>query len=189
MLCGICKAREARIFYTEIINGEKKEQYLCEECAAKSTNFRLKSPFGGQEFSLGGLLSGLFEGEHQEEEDGKQFTGAGAGAGLACSGCGMTYEEFKEKGQFGCAACYHNFGRLLLKNMRNIQGSDIHTGKKPKNVSGQVELPAENVPELSEIERLSMQLEQAVEREEYETAAVLRDKIRALRQTQGEVSR
>lgn len=186
MLCGICKAREAKIFYTEIINGEKKEQYLCEECAAKSTNFRLKSPFGGQEFSLGGLLSGLFEGERQKEE-GRQYIGAGEG--LACARCGMTYEEFKEKGQFGCAKCYQSFGRLLLKNMRNIQGSDIHTGKKPKNPDGLAEIPVENVPELSEIDRLSMQLGQAVEREEYETAAVLRDKIRGLKQGQGEVSR
>lgn len=185
MLCGVCGAREARIFYTEIINGEKREQYLCEECAAKSTNFRLKSPFGGQEFSLGGLLAGLFEGEHTQKEQCR--VPVKAAANLACAVCGMTYEEFKEKGEFGCAKCYQNLGRLLLKNRKNIQGSDIHTGKKPKNSDVQVEITAENVPKLTEIERLSMQLEQAVEREEYETAAMLRDKIRSLKQVKGEV--
>ena len=139
MICGLCKTREARIFYTEIVNGKKKEQYLCEECAAKSTHFKLKTPFGGQEFSLGALLSGLFEGEqYEEEEEGEEKGHDSVATGPACDTCGMTYEEFKEKGQFGCAKCYHNFGRLLLKNMRNIQGSDVHTGKKPKHISENV---------------------------------------------------
>ena len=33
MLCDKCKKNEAKIYYTEIINGEKKEQHLCEDCA------------------------------------------------------------------------------------------------------------------------------------------------------------
>lgn len=180
MLCGICKAREATVFYTEIVGGTKKEQYLCEECAAKSTSLRLKAPFGGEEFSLGGLLLGLFEngsadagGEEKTEE---------AGRGLSCSGCGMTYAEFKEKGQFGCASCYKEFGRLLLRNMRNIQGSDAHTGKHPKNVvAHKAQTPEKEADEtlsLDETQRLTLQLEQAVEREEYELAALLRDRIR-----------
>lgn len=176
MLCGICKAREATVFYTEIINGTKKEQYLCEECAAKSTSLRLKAPFGGQEFSLGGLLSGLFEGEEPKEDNGEQASDIGKE--LVCSGCGMTYAEFKEHGQFGCASCYREFGRLLLRNMRNIQGSDVHTGKRPKNAAVRETVPQEEVPALGETERLSMQLEQAIEREEFELAAALRDQIR-----------
>ena len=70
MLCGICKEKEATVFYTEIINGAKKEQYLCGECAAKSTGLHLKSPFGEGEFSLGTLLAGLFEGTVSKEESG-----------------------------------------------------------------------------------------------------------------------
>lgn len=176
MLCGMCKAKEATVFYTEIINGTKREQYLCEECAAKSTSMRLQAPFGGQDFSLGGLLSGLFEGAQPKEEDGEQSPQAGKE--LTCSNCGMTYAEFKERGQFGCASCYRDFGRILLRNMRNIQGSDVHTGKRPKNAAVRTLLPQEDVPELNETERLSMQLEQAIEREEYELAAALRDQIR-----------
>lgn len=181
MLCGICKTKEARIFYTEVVNGEKKEQYLCEECAAKSMNFRLRAPFQGKEFSLGGLLSGLFEGEQPQEET-KETGNTGIGKNLVCSDCGMTYEEFKEDGQFGCASCYQNFGRLLLRNIKNIQGSDVHTGKRPKNSSGQIARVPEEVPELSRLDRLTMQLQQAVEQEEFEMAASLRDQIRALKQ-------
>lgn len=176
MVCGICKAREATVFYTEIVNGTKKEQYLCEECAAKSTSLRIKAPFGGQEFSLGGLLLGLFEhsGETKEGEETPKETGKE----IVCSNCGMTYAGFKEHGQFGCASCYKEFGRLLLRNMRGIQGSDVHTGRRPKNVVIPQAAPSEDVPALDETQRLSMQLEQAVEREEYELAAVLRDQIR-----------
>ncbi|MDE6875228.1 MAG: UvrB/UvrC motif-containing protein [Lachnospiraceae bacterium] len=180
MLCGICKAREATVFYTEIVAGTKKEQFLCEECAAKSTSLRLKAPFGGEEFSLGGLLLGLFE--NGGSEKGGKETAEETERGLSCSGCGMTYAEFKEKGQFGCASCYKEFGRLLLRNMRNIQGSDAHTGKHPKNVVvHKVQAPpkgAEEALALDETQRLVLQLEQAVEREEYELAAVLRDRIR-----------
>ncbi len=176
MVCGICKAREATVFYTEIVNGTKKEQYLCEECAAKSTSLRIKAPFGGQEFSLGGLLLGLLE-QSGEPKDGEE-TPQESGKGIVCSNCGMTYAEFKERGQFGCASCYKEFGRLLLRNMRGIQGSDVHTGKRPKNVVISPAAPLEDVPALDETQRLSMQLEQAIEREEYELAAVLRDQIR-----------
>ena len=195
MLCNICKAREARIFYTEIINGEKKEQYLCEECAARNTSLRLKAPFGGETFSLGGLLSGLFEGEQERTRVREKSQGSapsGAEAGLACPECGMTYEEFKEHGRFGCAACYRNFGKLLTRNMKNIQGSDVHVGKRPKSAGERAERQAqqaEPAPELSEIERLRLQLDQAVEREEYELAAALRDRLRELKREKGEVSR
>ncbi len=176
MLCGICKAREATVFYTEIVNGTKKEQYLCEECAAKSTSLRLKAPFGGQEFSLGGLLLGLFE--NSEAQKGGDEAADEAEKGIVCSGCGMTYAEFKESGQFGCASCYKEFGRLLLRNMRHVQGSDVHTGKHPKNVAVREVAPSGELPPLNEVQRLSMQLEQAIEREEYELAAVLRDQLR-----------
>ncbi len=186
MLCGVCKTREARIFYTEIINGEKKEQYLCEECATKSTSLRLKTPFGGEPFSLGGLLSGLFE-EEQEPEPEEKIPAVSEG--LTCEKCGMTYDEFKERGSFGCAACYQSFGKVLAKNIKNIQGSDIHVGKRPNGVVEKSEPEPEKGVKLSEVEKLSMQLNQAVECEEYELAASLRDRIRELKNGRGEVSK
>lgn len=178
MLCGICKTREAKIFYTEIINGEKNEQYLCEECAAKNTHFRIRTPFSDQELSLGGLLSGLLEEtvERQRSEPGEAGTAA-----LSCPHCGMTYAEFRERGQFGCAGCYQSFGKVIARNIKNIHGADTHTGKRPKHMEGPTEPQPEEIPELNELERLSMRLQQALEQENYEDAAVLRDQIRALK--------
>lgn len=178
VLCGICKTREARIFYTEIINGEKNEQYLCEECAAKNTHFRIRTPFAGQELSLGGLLSGLLEDavEKQRSEQGESGSST-----LSCPYCGLTYTDFRERGQFGCAGCYQSFGKVLARNIKNIHGADTHTGKHPKHMDGRMEPQPEEIPELNELERLSMRLQQAVEQENYEAAAELRDQIRALK--------
>lgn len=181
MLCSICKSREANIFYTEIVGGVKKEQYLCEECAAENTSLRLKLPFGGQEISLGGLLSGMLEGAMEREE--QQEENEAPKSHVSCSGCGLTFDEFKQSGQFGCAKCYQSFGKLLNRNLRNIQGADTHSGKQPKNkvAAAEFDSDTEKLPELDESEKLSMQLEQAIEREDYEMAAVLRDRLRALK--------
>ena len=35
MLCENCKENEATVKYTQIINGDKKEMHLCEECSHK----------------------------------------------------------------------------------------------------------------------------------------------------------
>ena len=56
MLCDRCKKRDAKILYTEIINGLKKEQHLCEECATDYTSFQMEKPLMSSEMTLGDLL-------------------------------------------------------------------------------------------------------------------------------------
>ncbi len=175
MLCGICKAREATVFYTEIMNGTKKEQYLCEECAAKSTSLRLKTPFGGKEFSLGGLISSLLEEAMPKEENEEEMQTAQVGKDMVCPECGMSYAKFKEEGVLGCPSCYQKFGRALL------QGADTHTGKHPLHFSAgkmTTHMPEDGLS-LDGIQKLSLMLEQALEREDYDLAARLRDELRA----------
>ena len=60
MLCDICQTREAKIFYTEIVNGQKKEQHLCEQCASEYTPIPINEIMGGQGISaVGSILSGI----------------------------------------------------------------------------------------------------------------------------------
>ena len=61
MLCDRCQKKEAKILYTEIINGTKKEQHLCEECAADYTSFQMEKPILNSELTLGDLLSTLLD--------------------------------------------------------------------------------------------------------------------------------
>ena len=51
MLCEKCKAREATIQYTEVVNGVRTEHNFCAQCASEMDL--------GQDFPLGRLLSGL----------------------------------------------------------------------------------------------------------------------------------
>jgi protein arginine kinase activator len=172
MLCDVCKKKEAKIYYTEIINGKKTEQHLCEECATEHSTFKAISALSNQEFSLGGMLFGLLGNINETEET------VVRSEVTSCKNCGLTYEEFLKNGKLGCSGCYQSFGKILIKNLRSIHGADMHTGKKP---NGYISEAKRLVNQLPELERLSIQLQQAVEQEEYEEAAKLRDRIKELK--------
>lgn len=172
MLCDKCQQREAKILYTEIIDGIKKEQHLCEECAAKYTSFKLSKPIEGAELTLGDLLSSIFDSyysnsvnESQQEQE------------LYCSKCHTTYSDFLKNGRIGCMECYHSFASVFDKTLKSIQGTDTHRGKRP------TEFMKKTAPlmELEPIERLTLELHTAIENEEYEEAARIRDEIRAIK--------
>ena len=174
MLCDRCQKRDAQVLYTEIINGTKKEQHLCEECAAEYTSFQMDKPFLNSEFSLGDLLSTLF--------DNYPATGAKNATqnipNIVCNKCNTTYEEFLQKGKFGCANCYRSFNSYLGKTLKGIQGAEVHTGKRPK---GYVTSTDRILKGLSESEKLSIKLQEAIEKEEFEEAARLRDLIKEIK--------
>lgn len=172
MLCDVCKKKEAKIYYTEIINGKKTEQHLCEDCATEHSTFKAISALSNQEVSLGGMLFGLLGNLNKTEEV------EVSSEAPSCKTCGLTYEEFLKNGKFGCPNCYQNFGKVLNKNLRSIHGADMHTGKKPV---GYISEAKRLVNQLPELEKLSIQLQQAVEQEQYEEAAKLRDRIKELK--------
>ena len=173
MLCSRCHKREAKIYYTEISNGEKKEQFLCEECAGEYTSFQNQS--NTPDMTIGGLLSSIISNYYtdsvsKEEEELLK---------LQCPTCRMTYEQLMNEGKFGCADCCHVFKQVMDKGIRQIQGADAHTGKKP---IGYVKPEEDESIKLTELDKLSIELQAAIQREEYEEAARLRDKIKELRE-------
>ena len=166
MLCDRCKQREAKIYYTEIIGGKKKEQHLCEECAAEMSSF-------GKNASLGSILSGILS--------------AASGGDVACEKCGETYGEFLETGKLGCDECYKAFGSMLLNSVRRIQGSVTHTGKIPSYLKEEMkkeDAEVEKIMHLSETEQLEIMLKKALAEENYEECARLRDEIRKLKENE-----
>lgn len=175
MLCDKCKKRQATIYYTEIIRGMKRERHLCEKCALEYTSFDFKSEDGSEELSLGGLLSSILGNYYKSSQTVKE---EGREAVIQCERCGMTYDAFLQGGKFGCAQCYANFGKQLEKSFRQIHGATSHVGKRPKGFVSQTD---KIVNDLSEVDRLSIRLQDAIEKEEFETAAALRDQIRALK--------
>ncbi len=175
MLCDRCQKRDAKVLYTEIINGVKKEQHLCEECATDYTSFQMEKPLMNSDLTLGDLLSTLLDSYTASD---KKRSGT-MPPSLTCSNCGTTYEEFVQTGRFGCAQCYRSFHEQLGKTLKSIQGSEIHTGKRPK---GFITATSDRVlKDIPETEKLSLRLQEAIEKEEFEEAARLRDLIKQMK--------
>ena len=94
--------------------------------------------------------------------------------GHKCSFCGLTFGQFRETGRLGCPHCYQTFEAHLRRLLRRIHGSVQHVGK--------VYLPPD--PTASEMEKrldgLRRKLHRAIEAEDFERAAEVRDQIRSL---------
>ena len=172
MKCDKC-AKKSTVHLTEIVDGKVVEMHLCEDCA------RQQSDQMDQQFGLADLLAGL-------TDFGKQVPDAAPKAGaLACPACGLTYEDFRKFGRFGCAACYGAFKPQLKTLLKKIHGSSVHLGKKidvPPEAAPAVlaaEAPAPEVP-LDPLGALRAQLQEAIRREDFEQAAALRDQIHLL---------
>ncbi len=161
MLCELCKEAQATVHLTEIVNEQMAELHLCEACANQKGT-QMESHFGLSEL-LGGLAEG---GKAPEPEEGVQE---------ACATCGMTYEEFRKVGRLGCSECYTTFKRSVGTLLKRIHGSTHHVGKSPTRLAK----PAKVKTELMELRR---KLERAIEVEEFEEAARLRDVIRQIEQ-------
>lgn len=167
MLCERCKKREATTHLREVINGNVKETHLCSECASELgydsifTNF---SPFGMMGMNIGNFLGGLFAQGMPEiapESDRR------------CSFCGTTLEEMANSAKAGCAHCYKEFYNELIPSIQRIHGRTRHIGKIPGRAGKQMRLQ-------QEIAELKRQLGDAVQKQEYEKAAELRDKIKEM---------
>lgn len=210
VLCSLCHKNNAVISYTEVINGIKKEQFLCSECAKKYT-----AGGAGMGFSSpAGLLAGLLASVLGQTDDGLDDSEIQK-TNLKCPECGMTYNEFLKYSKFGCSQCVRTFGFVLDGYLKKIQGSCEHCGKQypgPETVTLRVLEPEENSASekisasflqsdsvqaedkngdsISRKQALRDQLKAAVEAEEYELAAKLRDEIRTLenREKAGESS-
>ncbi len=193
MLCERCKIREANIQYTEVINGVKTDHHFCIQCA-KEMDFGQYSALFEGEFPFAQFLSALLGGEAPAEKVDKYQQ-------IVCPTCGMTYQEFVDNSTFGCADCYDVFDVLIRDNIKQLQGSDCHKGKRPAyQSSGSTEetdaerkeqpgpgdgSAAGEQPQISpeeKIRALERQLKEALRLEEYETAALCRDQIRALKE-------
>lgn len=180
MLCEKCKIREANIKYTEVIGGNKTEHNLCAQCA-QETDFGQYSAIFDGDFPLGKLLSGLLGLQTASSRPQRMQE-------VVCPTCQTTYEEFAKDSRFGCADCYHVFDLLIGEKIKKMQESANHTGKQPKMKPGVgTSAPAfrEGTMEFSkeeEIKQLEQKLKTALRMEEYEEAAVCRDKLKALRE-------
>ncbi len=160
MTCDLCGKNEATVHLTEMIDDQTRELHLCEPCA-REKGAAAASPFG-----LAELLAGLADfGAKLEGETRPKPT---------CPRCKMTYDDFRKTGRLGCGECYETFHRFLGPLLKRIHGSTQHVGRGPSETAPQKAPAEEDLPRLKE------RLKAAVASEEFEEAAHLRDRIRAL---------
>jgi protein arginine kinase activator len=155
-ICDSCQKREATVHLTEIVDGAKHEVHYCEECAQQHGVHTL-SP---QSF-LGNLVGAGSGAEEGPEPD------------LVCTGCDLTYGEFRQRGRLGCPECYVAFREGLVPLLERIHGSAQHLGRVPEKAGEHLKVERRLV-------ELKRELARVIQREEYEQAAGIRDRIREL---------
>jgi len=162
MLCQDCSKKEATVHLTQIINNEKMTLNLCDGCAEKRG---FHSPLQGASFPLAEILSSIM--------DKGLFKDSAKLKGQRCPRCGIAFSDFGKAGRLGCGNCYKVYRDQLRDLLRKIHGSDLHRGKIPP-AYGDVMKP------IREEKRLEEELKKAIESENFEMAAQIRDKIKAL---------
>ena len=158
MQCDLCGKKKATVHLTEIVDEQMSEMHLCEECS------RQKSSQMEQQFGLADLLAGL--GDFSKQIKDAERTN------LLCSNCGLSYDDFRKFGRLGCSKCYEAFKTHLSTLLKKIHGSNQHFGKSPARIPPTEKKKIENLHELKN------QLLHAIQVEDFEKAAKLRDQIR-----------
>jgi protein arginine kinase activator len=161
MLCQFCGKREATIHFTNMVGDKVQKIHLCRQCAEEKGFDYLKKSNIEKGDLLGGLM-GLSGDSFSKER-----------AGNVCPNCGMKYAFLKKGGLLGCSQCYSAFAEQLFPLLKNIHGDTRHTGKIPSRFGKEVSLERK-------ITKLRDELTRAVEVENYEKAAQIRDKINKL---------
>lgn len=160
--CSRCGAEESVVALTHLEGDLPTKVHLCARCAAEKG---IQTPAAAAEHPLSGLLATL---------------GSGVGPPQAplvpetpCPGCGGTLQDFRESGRLGCGQCYATFGEPLRELLRRLHGSAHHTGRGYHAPGTEA-----TVPSPQQITELRHRLRQAIEDEQFEKAAELRDRLK-----------
>lgn len=182
MLCEKCKKNEATFYYHENINGSEKTYHLCTECADEMEkkgeightgmdktfegldSFFSDGIFGDPFKSMNNLLAGFFgNGVKQVQSAEKK-----------CPDCGLTFREFAANGMAGCPKCYETFAKELEPTLTRVHGRSSHNGRVPSKFREKADMKRK-------IESLEAEQQNAIQNENYERAAEIRDELKRLR--------
>ncbi len=155
MKCDLCN-KPAVVHEVSINNGKKKEVHLCLEHAQAAG-----VAIPGQQ-PINKLLTKFVIGQSPKS------------TGKECPDCGITFAQIKRSNLIGCPGCYNAFRDSLGSLIEQAQyGASSHIGRVPnrKHTPSQFELRAK---------KLMNELDAAVTAEQYERAAILRDRLNKL---------
>lgn len=168
MLCQKCSKNEATTHIKRVVNGEATESHLCSSCAQA---LGYDSIFGGFDLSIPNIFSSFF---------GDSLLSLGGVKTERCEKCGSSFDDIVRSGMVGCADCYEKFYDKLLPSIQRIHGKTKHAGKKPP-VSKKAQATAPEKTKEEIILEKEQEMKAAVEAQEFEKAAVLRDELKTLK--------
>lgn len=161
-MCEECGEKEAVYTISVMMGGEVTQKHLCADCMARM-NMSLAA--GNVKHLLSAIMSaisGTVESAAQQAQD-----------DVVCPNCQTSLGQFTRSGRLGCPGCYRAFQTQLTTMLQQIHGHVQHAGRKPLNTEDAQRRRTRH-------EELTRQMEQAVAAEDFETAAILRDRIREL---------
>lgn len=163
--CQIC-GKKATVLLTQIVNGQMSDLALCEDCARKKGLFDPKSLSFGEKFfpeDFKAKVDKLVQ-ELAEETGKSRKTTDTPNVLMQCPACGFPIETYRNTGRLGCPDCFTVFARELETELQPLPTQD---GEQTSTVgTGRAELET--------------QLRDAVEKEDYELAATLRDRLKEM---------
>lgn len=161
--CEVCGQNPATVHYTAYENNQTREMHVCQGCAVEKGIVVVAAD--KEKFSIADPVMALF---------GEAATPELRGAHVQCPGCGLLFSGFRQTGRLGCAGCYEAFAGQIRPLLRRIHGNQNHVGKAPRREAGALS-------RRSQLQQMQAELEMAIDRENFERAAELRDRIRILR--------
>jgi protein arginine kinase activator len=160
MLCETCKERDAVVHHIQVIATGVQHVHLCEKCAAAKG---VETTITMHQHPLGEMLQAV-----------QQQTSSTTADAASCTFCGYTPRDFRTSGRLGCAHCYDALEHSLRELLRSLHGNSKHVGQRYTAPQVQMESKVDSIHDLED------RLRRAVESEQFELAAELRDRIRVI---------
>lgn len=184
MLCTVCGKNQATLFFKRIsdkhtargtcdaYDAYDRKQSLCSICAER---------LGAVPFPFSILCPSRPDAQaHSESSESRPSSSAILRAAPSCPQCGTTAEKLLHTGKVGCAQCYNVFRELLAPVL-----TIAYHGHFPSVPNTSTTDSADDNARIDKLFRQNdrnewyLEMERAVEQQDYERAALYRDKIRA----------
>lgn len=159
MLCQKCGKNQATTYFQQTINGKTSAVQLCSSCAA--------------EMGIGNMFNHSVMSDMFSEFLTNTFNTPTVSTDKVCKKCSSSITEIMNSGKVGCDECYQVFNQELLPSIENIHSKSTHIGKISVSADSKVKKKAE-------LEQLKSDLNEAVQKQEFENAAKLRDRIKLI---------
>ena len=154
MVCDVCKEREAIVVVQQISNNQKKEIHLCMICATE------KGLIPTQE-NIGKTIGNLFTKKEVPADN------------RICPVCGFKISKMKMDYSVGCPECYSVFSSDIQDFFKGNKITESYTGRMTERLANFRSVLTDRL-------LLQSKLEKSIEQEDYEKAAIYRDRLKAL---------